>query len=161
MGIPFYTELAPQQPFDFISFKPRAEMPNIHDLSGLFSYAIVTVGEKSYLLLNNMQNGQSNHGAFQMWLRRLPNPTGATSTIELGGEIIFAHGEILIWNAQSSAYGQGSSLDDKNLSNLDQFTTDVKKFHLPEASFRAGDVQLEYDKYFDKNGQFIETTKFQ
>jgi len=70
------------------------ELINLNALQGKYAFCVLEnkhVGQavSQYLLINPLQQEQSNHGCFELFKKKIPGYNHASSRILVGGEITF------------------------------------------------------------------------
>jgi len=80
---------------------------NFDALQGKYAYCIIehkhaNQPPSQYLLINPMQDEQSNHGCFELFKKKVPGYNPESSRIIVGGEITFE--QEITWNVKSQGY---------------------------------------------------------
>ena len=142
-----YLTLTPQKSIlgELQSLKSNHQAIKLAELVGLYTYCLVetNVGIQ-YLMLNELNGHQSNHGLFNLHLRRLPGFNPSTMRIIAGGEIEFLNGEIIKWNLKSQTFSLGGEFDQSNPN----FATNRERLYLPQNKYQTIDAAQNYAQTF-------------
>ena len=123
-------------------------------LSGLYAYGLVTTDTQGqYLLLNPLKDYDSNHGLFELFLKKLPGYSPEKMHIIAGGEVVFSNREIISWNLKSACYSKGGRFDQAN----NHLSANLELLWLPLEKYQPMDIAENYAKFFSRRGSFLTT----
>lgn len=119
---------------DVRTVNPSLPPSNLAALSGLYAFCLANTNNgEQYLLLKTLDRYESNHGIFDVFLKKIPGYSQQSMQIIAGGEIAFRRGEIITWIVRSFQFSKGGVFDESHPS----FNENLKRLWLPRSAYQS------------------------